>query len=206
VLRLIRERQLKNFFATLLISQGTPMILGGDELARTQQGNNNAYCQDNKISWYDWTLLEQNRSMYRFVKEMIAFRKRHPGFMRPEFYTGRDGNYNAIPDITWFDEKGASPDWEKIGYNLALRVDGSKAEILADQDDNDFFIMFNASIESTIFNLAPAPAKKNWFRAVDTSLFSPEDILAHGSEKTLASQQKYTVKARSMVVLISKSV
>jgi glycogen operon protein len=205
VLCLIRERQLKNFFATLLISQGTPMILGGDELARTQQGNNNAYCQDNAISWYDWSFLEQNKKLFRFVKEMIAFRKRHPGFMRPEFYTGRDGNYNAIPDITWFDEKGAAPDWEKIGYNLALRVDGSRAEILADQDDNDFFIMFNAGIDSTVFSLAAAPGKRNWFRAVDTSLASPEDILAPGCEKPLVSQHKYTVKARSMVALISKS-
>jgi glycogen operon protein len=99
----VRTRLMKNFIASMMVSLGTPMILGGDEFGRTQGGNNNAYCQDNETSWYDWSLLERNASYYRFVKMMIAFRRRHPGFMRPEFYTGRDGNYNAIPDISWFD-------------------------------------------------------------------------------------------------------
>jgi glycogen operon protein len=182
------------------------MLLGGDEFGRTQRGNNNAYCQDNKISWYDWSFPEKNKNLYRFAKEMIAFRRRHPGFMRPEFFTGREGNYNAIPDISWFDEKGVTPDWEKVGYSLALRIDGSKAETLADQDDNDFFIMFNASLDQTVFTLAGAPPKRSWFRAIDTSLNSPEDILPPGGEKPLASQLKYTVKARTIAILISKSV
>jgi len=204
VIRIIRERQIKNFFATLMISLGTPMILGGDEFARTQNGNNNAYCQDNEISWYDWSLLETNKDLYRFVKEIIAFRLRHPGFMRPEFYTGRGGNYNAIPDISWFDDKGHVPDWDKIGFYLALRVDGSKAETLADCDDNDFYIMFNSSHDIHSFVLADPPHKKEWFRFLDTGLLSPNDILSPGSEKHLSSQRSYPVKARSMVILISK--
>ncbi|MDR1588021.1 MAG: glycogen debranching protein GlgX [Treponema sp.] len=200
----VRERQLKNFIATLMISIGTPMILGGDEIARTQGGNNNAYCQDNEISWYDWSLLEKNRGLFRFVKEMIAFRRRHPGFMRPEFYTGRDGNYNAIPDISWFDENGKTPEWDKLGSCLALRMDGSRADILADRDDNDFFIMFNASPDSAVFTLVEAPDKKIWVRAVDTSLSPPEDILPSGKEKAIMIPGKYTVKSHSMAILISK--
>ncbi|MDR0315716.1 MAG: glycogen debranching protein GlgX [Treponema sp.] len=204
VLETVRERQLKNFFATMMVSLGTPMILGGDEFARTQGGNNNAYCQDNKISWHDWSLLEKNAGLYHFVKEMIAFRMRHPGFMRPEFYTGREGNFNAIPDISWFNEKGHIPNWDKIGYFLALRLDGSKAETLADQDDNDFFIMFNASHDIQAFTLAEAPGKKEWLRMVDTGLGSPNDILPPGGEKPLPSQHTYPVKARSIAILISK--
>ena len=204
VIKVIRERQLRNFFATMMVSLGTPMILGGDEFGRTQKGNNNAYCQDNEISWYDWSLLEQNSDLYRFVKEMIAFRLRHPGFMRPEFYTGREGNYNAIPDISWFDEKGNAPDWDKVGYYLALRVDGSKAETLADRDDNDFFIMFNAGQDIQHFSLADPPSRKKWFRVVDTGLLPPNDIVSPGDEKDLASQRTYPVKARSLVILISK--
>jgi len=200
----IREKQVKNFFATLLISLGTPMILGGDELGRTQKGNNNAYCHDNDISWYDWSLLEQNKNLYRFVKEMIAFRLRHPGFMRPEFYTGKEGNYNAIPDISWYDEKGESPDWDEIGYFLALRVDGSRAETLADRDDNDFYIIFNASLDVQPFILASPPSKKEWYRFLDTGLQPPNDILSAGNSKELPSQHTYPVKARSMVILISK--
>jgi len=204
LIKVIREKQIKNFFATLLISLGTPMILGGDEFGRTQNGNNNAYCQDNNISWYNWSLLEQNKDLYRFAKEMIAFRLRHPGFMRPEFYTGREGNYNAIPDISWYNEKGESPDWDNIDYFLALRVDGSRAETLADRDDNDFYIIFNASHDVQPFILASPPSKKEWYRFVDTGLQPPNDILSAGNVKILPSQHTYPVKARSIVILVSK--
>ena len=204
IINTLRERQLKNFFTTMMISLGTPMILGGDEFGRTQNGNNNAYCQDNEMSWYDWSLFEKNKGLYRFVREIIAFRRRHPGFMRPEFYTGRGGNYNGIPDISWYDETGSTPDWDKIGYYLALQLDGSRADILADRDDNDFFIMFNADNDSKAFILPLPHPKKEWFRVVDTGLSSPNDILLPGSEKTLPSQHMYPVKARSIVILLSK--
>jgi glycogen operon protein len=199
-----RERLTKNFFATMMISLGTPMILGGDEMGRTQKGNNNAYCQDNEISWYNWPLLQRNSGLFRFVREMIAFRLRHHGFMRPEFYTGRNGSYNAIPDITWFDEWGKTPDWENIGYSIAMRMDGSRSDILADRDDNDFFIMLNGGSKKTVFSIClPLPGKR-WVRAVDTALSSPEDILLPGMEKDLPYPGRYTVQARSMVILISK--
>jgi glycogen operon protein len=207
VLEGIRERQLKNFFATLLISLGTPMILGGDEIGRTQNGNNNAYCQDNEISWYDWSLVEKNKGLFRFVKEMIAFRLRHPGFMRPEFYTGREGNYNATPDISWYNEKGPIPDWDRLGYNLALQVNGSQADVARDKDVNDFYIMFNAGLDPVVFSIpsATSPGHKRWFRAVDTSMSSPKDILPAGSEEPLEMPYKYRVKARSMAILVSKA-
>ncbi|MDR0562905.1 MAG: glycogen debranching protein GlgX [Spirochaetaceae bacterium] len=204
VLENIREQMLKNFLATLMVSLGTPMILGGDEIGRTQKGNNNAYCQDNEISWYDWSLLEKNKNLFRFAKEIIAFRLRHPGFMRPEFYTGRDGRYNAMPDISWFDERGNPPDWDKLDTCLALRMDGSKAEILADRDDNDFFIMFNAGEKQIPFKICRTPIDKKWVRAVDTGLPSPDDICASGNEQPLAHPDIYLMKAKSMVVLISK--
>jgi glycogen operon protein len=204
VLKNIRERQLKNFFTTLLISLGTPMILGGDEIGRTQQGNNNAYCQDNKVSWYDWSLLENNTGLFRFVKEMIAFRLRHPGFMRPEFYTGREGNYNATPDINWYTEKGASVDWEQVAYSLALEINGRQANVVRDRDENDFYIMFNAGLDPVVFFIPSATNRKRWFRVIDTSLNSPNDILAAGTEEPLTPPYKYEVKARSTVILISK--
>jgi glycogen operon protein len=137
---------------------------------------------------------------------MIAFRKRHPGFMRPEFFTGRGGDYKGIPDISWYDEKGEGPDWEKVGYYLALHLYGSKAEIFGDRDENDFFIMFNANTDMQGFVLAEPPQKKEWMRVVDTGLQSPNDIMLPGSEKKLPSQHVYPVKARGMVILISKDV
>jgi glycogen operon protein len=201
----LRDRLMKNFIATMMVSLGTPMILGGDEIGRTQRGNNNAYCQDSEISWYDWSCLEKCRGLYRFIKEMIAFRLRHLGFMRPEFYTGRDGNYNAIPDISWFDEEGETPEWEKIGPCMALRMDGSKADILADRDDNDFFIMFNAGPKPRVFKVRDVPEGKKWVRAVDTGVPSPKDILTPGREEPLASPDAYLVKEQSMVILISRT-
>jgi glycogen operon protein len=196
---------MKNFIASLLVSLGTPMILGGDEMGRTQGGNNNAYCQDNGISWYDWSLPEENAGLCRFVKEMIAFRLRHQGFMRPEFYTGRDGNYNAIPDISWFDDKGHTPDWGTLEHCLALRMDGSRADILADRDDNDFFIMFNAGPKAAKFKVCDPLEGKKWVRAVDTSLPSPNDIMTPGTEAPLEKPDVYNVKDKSMVVLISRT-
>lgn len=204
IIKMLRDRQLKNFAATLMVSLGTPMLLGGDEFGRTQNGNNNAYCQDNEISWYDWSLLEKNKEHYRFVKEMIAFRLRHPGFMRPEFYTGIGGAYKAIPDITWYDENGEVPDWNKVGYYLAQRLLGSKADTLADRDDNDFYIMFNADIDIKNFVVADPPPKKQWFRVVDTGVQYPNDILLPGNEECLKYQRSYSVKARSIVILMSK--
>jgi glycogen operon protein len=200
----VRERQIKNFFTTLMISLGTPMILGGDEFGRTQKGNNNAYCQDNETSWYDWSLLEKNRGLFRFVREIIAFRLRHHGFMRPEFFTGRGGKYNAIPDITWFNEKGEIPDWDKTGSCLALRIDGTKADVQADRDDNDFFIMLNSGLKPVNFTICAAPKGKLWALTVDTAIPSPDDILLPGREKPYPADNHYMVKDRSIVIFISK--
>ena len=195
---------MKNFIASMMVSLGTPMLLGGDEMGRTQRGSNNAYCQDNEISWYDWSLLSKNAEYYRFVKEMIAFRLRHPGFMRPEFYTGKDGNYNAIPDISWFDENGNTPDWDKLCPCLAFRLDGSRAEILADKDDNDFFVIFNSGEKAVKFRICDPLDGKKWVRIADTALPSPQDILAPGSVAALDNLTFYEVKERSMVILISR--
>ncbi|GMO34167.1 MAG: hypothetical protein Ta2B_14670 [Termitinemataceae bacterium] len=203
-IEMVRQQQIKNFFATLMISQGTPMILGGDEFARTQQGNNNAYCQDSEIAWYDWNLKNHNTGLYRFAKEIIAFRQRHPCFMRPEFYSGREGSYNAPPEIIWFDEDGKKIDWEKKDSTFSFCMFGTKSEILADRDDNDFFIMFNGSTTECDFTLCPAPKNKNWFRAVDTSLLSPDDICPQGEEVQLQLQHKYKSACRSLVILLSK--
>jgi glycogen operon protein len=198
----MRERLVKNFFATMMVSLGTPMLLGGDEVGRTQKGNNNAYCQDNEISWYDWSLLKKNAGLYRFFKEMIAFRRRHQGFMRPEFFTG--GKYNFPPDITWYDENGETPKWDEMESCLAFRLDGSRAEIFADRDDSDFFVIFNSGSEQIPVTVCDPPAQKEWFRAIDTALPTPDDILLPGTEKPLPASGIYLMKPRSFTVLISR--
>ena len=200
----VRERQAKNFMATLLLSIGTPMLLAGDELRRSQGGNNNAFCQNNATSWIDWGLAARHAGYRRFVGELVAFRMRHPAFRRPEFFTGMDADFNATPDISWFDESGADPDWAKAERRLAARLDGSKADIIADRDDNDFYLIFNAAEESAVFAVGPAPMARRWYRAIDTSLPSPEDILLPGEEILLVPQDEYATAPRSLVVLLSK--
>jgi glycogen operon protein len=203
-LEAIRNRQAKNFLSTLLLSIGTPMLLGGDEFRRTQGGNNNAYCQDNEIGWCDWGRRKAYEGLVRFARGLIAFRMRHPAFRRPEFFTGLDADFNATPDITWFDEMGMNPDWAKIDARIAARIDGSKADILADRDDNDFYLIFNAKDESAVFKVGPAPMARRWFRVIDSSLPSPEDLAEPGDEAILVPQDEYAVSPRSIVLLISR--
>jgi glycogen operon protein len=200
----VRSRQVKNYLATLLLSLGTPMILGGDEMRRTQRGNNNPWCQNNEISWYDWRLLGMHADIHRFCREAIAFRRRHAAFLRPEFWNGRDSSRNLIPDITWFTEAGLPADWSAASRTLALLVDGNKADIAADRDDNDFFIMYNASPDEVLFTLAPVPpGKEGWYQAIDTSLAPPMDIAAPGAESRVPAEIR-KVAGRSVVVLLSK--
>jgi isoamylase len=106
----LRQRQIKNFTVILLLSQGVPMIVAGDEVRRTQRGNNNAYCQDNEISWFDWYLVQRNQEIFRFFKEMIAFRARHPVVHRRRFFTG-EMNERGLADIAWHGCQLNAPGW-----------------------------------------------------------------------------------------------
>ena len=200
----VRNRQVKNFLSTLLLSLGTPMLLGGDEFRRTQAGNNNPYCQNNPVSWYDWSLLSRHADIHRFCRELIAFRKRHLAFLRPEFYIGGQASHNKIPDITWLTEDAELADWDPERSTLALVIDGNQAETAADRDDNDFFMMINASGEDVLFTLAPIPpGKEAWYWAIDTGRQSPEDILPAGEEERMG-RETCRIGARSMVVMLSK--
>ncbi len=200
----VRNRQVKNLLATLVLSLGTPMILGGDEFRRTQKGNNNPWCQNNEISWYDWRLREKHADVHRFTRELLAFRKRHPAFLRPEFYSGRNSRHDTIPDITWLTDAAEPADWAPERLTLALLIDGNKSEIDADRDDNDILIMLNASDAPVLFTLAPVPpGKEAWYGAIDTALPSPRDIVPLGAEERV-DQETRRLEARSTVVMLSR--
>ena len=199
----LRNRMVKNYFTTLLLSAGTPMLLGGDELRRTQQGNNNAYCQDNEVTWFDWSLAETHKDVVRFCRELIKFRKRHPAFKRSEFYSGRDADQNGLSDITWYSEKAKEVNWHRKSNLLAVLIDGSQAETRADRDDNDFYLMFNAGPKSAHFKIAPPLSGRQWRRKIDTA--SAPDIYEMGRSEPLENQSDYKVQAHSVVVLVSDS-
>jgi glycogen operon protein len=123
--------------------------------------------------------------------------------MRPEFYVGTESSYRGRPDISWFDEAGRAPDWEKLDRCFAVHIEGTKAHVERDRDVSDFFIMFNASQKDTIFSVCAPPSGRKWYRAIDTNLAGPEDIKLPG-EEVLLEFPRYTVKAQSLVILLSR--
>lgn len=190
----LRRRQMKNLAALLLLSQGVPMILAGDEMGRTQQGNNNAYCQDNEISWLNWELLEQNRDLFRFFKLLIQFRKKHP-ILRSRSFDGQ-GNGPA-PTLVWHGVRRNQPDWSWESRSLALHLIGG-------QQDNDIFVIANAYWQSLRFELPEPSTGKRWFRFIDTWLDAPLEICEEGREQPLVGRQDYEVGPRSVVVLVGR--
>ena len=157
----LRTQQMKNFFVSLLFSQGTPMILAGDEFGHTQSGNNNAYCQDNEISWINWDLAQENHALISFVKELISLRKKMSFILHDTFFSGKTNKTLKTKDITWYtangDEMGEN-DWKNPGLkNLSFVINQSK---------ETYFFIFNASCETINWTL---PKKKSWQVVVQTA-------------------------------------
>jgi glycogen operon protein len=182
------------------------MLLAGDEFARTQHGNNNAYCQDNEISWLDYGRIDEHGDIHRFVRELIRLRNAHPALTRPDFFTGNDHSRNDYPDISWHNEHGNAMDWSSHQHLLALLIDGDQGETRADDDDDDFYFMYNATARDHTFTLVTPPVGGQWHRVIDTHFPSPQDILPVGSELLLEDQRHYRVRGHSLAVLLAKSV
>jgi isoamylase len=169
----LRRRQIKNFFATLLLSQGVPMISAGDEILRTQRGNNNAYCQDNAISWFDWRLAERNADMLRFVRGLITFRRQQPTVRRRRFLTGTAPKDGGLPDVSWFGTDGKPVQWEKSFHSLTCLLGTGGME---DSQARAVMIMLHSGGAPQRFT-APAVAKGlGWRLLVDTAAEPPGDI------------------------------
>ena len=200
----IRIRKIKNFLLMLFVSQGVPMMLAGDEMRRTQHGNNNAYCQDNELSWIDWSLAEKNSGLVRFTKNLIALRKAHPVFARTDFFkdTYEKGSVGE-QEITWYNVNAKTPDWTKMDRFLAFKLSGEQSSVLK-TEDNDFYIAANMDRFDLTITLPNPPAGKKWYLVADTSFASPEDIQVDGEEDELSEQRRYVLVSGSCVILMSK--
>ena len=173
----LRQRQMRNFMATLLLSQGVPMITGGDEISRTQQGNNNPYCQDNEISWFNWDLTPAQEDFRLFVTYMIQLRDQQPVLQRRKFLQGRNIRGSDVKDISWFEPSGKEMDdaaWNnQVAHCLGLRLAGTGLEELDEKGDlllgDTLFMMLNASMESVVFTLPAHLEGARWERLLDTS-------------------------------------
>jgi glycogen operon protein len=198
----LRKRLIKNFCCRLLFSAGTPMILGGDEFMRSQKGNNNAYCQDNTLSWFDWSLPEANRDIFNFFKKTIAFTKSHTILQRRKFLQGIDSDGNNMPDIQWFGVDMEAPNWDDPeARTLCYMLDGSEDK--SEAGDYMLFVIINADYKVQDVKLPYIEAKK-WFRVIDTSLASGMDFMEDGKEMLLDPFDLYIANPRSTVVLLGK--
>ena len=170
----LRSRQQRNFLATLLLSQGVPMVLGGDEIGRSQSGNNNAYCQDNELSWYDWDAADA--ALLRFTQRLVAFRRSHPVFRRRGWFKGRPIKGTGAIDIAWFKPDGlemTEQDWtEWFAKSFAVFLNGDALDSRDEEGhrvrDQTFLLLFNAHVDMVPFTLPSTPGDRTWVAAIDT--------------------------------------
>ncbi|EDZ67014.1 glycogen debranching enzyme GlgX [Nitrosococcus oceani AFC27] len=198
----LRARQKRNFLTTLFLSQGVPMLLGGDEIGRTQQGNNNAYCQDNEISWLDWA--HRDETLLEFTQRLIHFRKEHPIFRRRHWFQGRPIHGSSIFDIKWFTPEGqemSEEDWG-VGYAKSLGVYLNGAGII-DTDrygepvvDDSFYLLFNAHHKPLTFTLPNEEWGQHWLKSLDT-----DEALSEEDHRRYEAGGQVTVKGRALVLL-----
>jgi glycogen operon protein len=218
-IRELRDRQKRNFLATLFLSQGVPMLLGGDEMGRTQGGNNNAYCQDNEISWFDWE--NADNELIRFVSELIEFRNHHPVFRRRRWFMGRPIRGNEARDIAWMRPDGqnmADEDWHRgDARSLAVFLNGEGIPSLDSRGerivDDSFYVLFNGHWEPLSFRIPPDRPHwgERWAKVIDTTVprvrddrrDRPGDENVEGAPEveTLGVGDEIRVEARSVVVL-----
>jgi isoamylase len=189
----LRERQQRNFLATLLLSQGVPMLLGGDEFARTQRGNNNAWCQDNEISWFDWELDERRERLLVFTRRLIDLRRRHPLLHRSHFFVGRTINGSGLPDVWWFRPDGrrmAQHDWQSGATTLGVFLNGDEIpERTPDGghiSDDSFLVLLNARAEPVGFRLPSSRFGRRWTLELSTHDPDAEPVTyRHGQDVTV---------------------
>ncbi|ALP54847.1 glycogen debranching protein [Candidatus Tenderia electrophaga] len=183
----LRLRQLKNLIATLMLSRGVPMLLGGDEFRRSQSGNNNAYCQDNELSWVDWRLVERNSELLRFTREMIGLRQRHSVLCAESFYESKE--------ITWFEPEGRYPDWHSDARTLGCSIHGMRAT------DGELCLLFNAEPHAVEFRLPDGQSGRAWRVTVNTGESAPHDVRNRDCP-LLDGQSRLTLADRTLAVLM----
>ncbi len=200
----LRERQKRNFLATLLLSQGVPMICGGDEIGRTQQGNNNGYCQDNELSWYDWHLDGPKRALLEFTGRLVAFRRQHPNLRRHKFFQGRAIRGSQVKDIVWVRPDGGemsdeewSAGWQR---SLGMRLDGDALDVLDEQGqrihDDTFLLLLNAHEEPVPFTLPAFVAQARW-----GVVFNTHRPGLKPDQEVVAGLAALTLEGRSLALL-----
>jgi glycogen operon protein len=202
-INVLRCRQLKNAVAMLMVSQGVPMFVMGDEIGRTQGGNNNAYCHDSELSWMDWTLLKSHAGLFRFFKNCIAFRKAHAVLRNRTHLRNQDYVGSGYPDISWHGVRAWQPDWSGSSRILAFMLCGKHAHNGQSQDDY-LYVAMNMYWEAQLCEVPALPAGMQWHVFANTIATPPEDIWEPGNEPLLQDPQHFHMGPRSVVILVGK--
>jgi len=196
-----RVRQIRNFLATLFLSQGVPMMLYGDECRRTQKGNNNTYCQDNELAWFDWSLVDRHVDLVRFVRHLIEFRNSEPTLRRRRFLTGEIYGESQFPDVSWYNIHGQPVDWEADELSLCMLLGAAPAEA-TDAAGRDILLFLHAGPEPATFRLPVVIEPDRWRLMIDTAAGPPDDIhpgdtgsVLPAAETTLAPQSLQCYRA-----------
>jgi glycogen operon protein len=210
-----RSRQIRNLLATLLLSQGVPMLLAGDECRRTQRGNNNAWCQDNDVSWIDWSLVDSNASLVRFVRELIRFRLGNPTLRRRSFLVGGPTESGALPDVAWFGPDGQPIDWQMADGGISCFLAAPTPERLVAGNNLEAggmagvprHVLVMAHAEATPKEFAlPVPSiirSLPWRLFVHTGRPAPNDIFGDGRGPLVAGSEPLQLPGRSLVCLVA---
>lgn len=197
----LRKKQIKNAVTLLLVSRGIPMLLSGDEIGNTQFGNNNAYCQDNEISWLNWDKVTENSDLFSYFKNIIAFRKTHPVLRVTRFDSYHTDT--GYPEISWHGTEAWDYNCDSLSHTIAVMFCGSAKKYKTEEDEFIYMAM-NSHWKMHIFELPVLPSGKCWHVAANTDMPGGEDFWPQGEEKKLKDQNKILVGPRSVVVLISK--
>lgn len=199
----LRRRQMRNAIAMLLVSQGVPMILMGDEVGRTQYGNNNTYCHDNELNWLDWNLLQKNADLFQFVKHCIAFRRAHPVLRHREHFRNHDYMGSGYPDISWHGTQAWHADWSASSRTLAFLLCGKHAKNGSTPDDF-IYVAMNMYWEALWFELPRLPVGLQWHVFANTGVAAPGDSCKPGQEPPLADQKGLLLGDRSVTILVGR--
>lgn len=200
----LRKKQLRNAYLLLLLSQGIPMLQAGDEFGNTQKGNNNAYCQDNEISWLNWRQLQTNRDQFEFVKRLLAFRKAHPVFHKEKPALYRDYKASGIPDLSYHGVKAWYPEYDRACRQLGVLYNGSYEKKADGSGDAYFYAAFNLHRKSSEFGLPRLPKGFAWYVVIDSNAEEQNGFYGEGQEPLVADAKNCTVAPNSIVVLMGK--
>jgi glycogen operon protein len=198
----LRIQHIKNLLTSLMLSQGVPMLVAGDECRRTQNGNNNAWCQDNETSWFDWRRIEDHAELLRFTRGLIHFRRGQPAVRRRDYLTGRKVPDRLIADVTWFDAAGRTVDWHSPELPISCLLAAPHFSADPSGTGKDIFMLLNPEMTEVEFAIPQIVSRRRWNRFVDTAAAPPADLFP-GLDGPPLDAGPLTLKRKSMAVFVS---